>query len=93
MVKRYFIAMDFDGTLCENKFPEIGNIRADVMTRLQARRAELQTENKELTVILWTCREDNGIQIDAVNDNPWVSFGGGRKIFAHEYWDDRAVVC
>lgn len=39
--------------------------------------------------------EAHGIHLDAVNENlPDViaSFGGDtRKIFANEYWDDRAV--
>jgi len=58
-------------------------------------------------VILWTCRVNEqltaaadwcaqqGIKLDAVNENlPEIieAFGGDtRKIFANEYWDDRAV--
>lgn len=97
------IAVDFDGTLCENKFPEIGKTRFDVLSRL------LHEIRDGAKVILWTCRvgdqleeavdwcKNHGIKLDAVNENlPEIieAFGGdNRKIFANEYWDDRAVVC
>lgn len=97
------IAVDFDGTLCENKYPEIGKPKFDVIARLFIE----QTEGAK--IILWTCRtgrhlkdavkwcENIGLHFDAVNENlPEIikSFGGdNRKIFANECWDDRAVVC
>ena len=97
----YIIAVDFDGTLCENRWPEIGaENRAvlDVIPLLQRLGA---------LVVLWTCREggdleaaldwcgQRGIHFDAVNENcccivelfQWNT----RKIHADEYWDDRAV--
>lgn len=95
------IAVDFDGCLVENKYPDIGTANWDVISKL--------SHEKDLgaKVILWTCRRDemltaatqwceaHGIHLDAANENlPNIiaSFGGDtRKIFANEYWDDRAV--
>lgn len=100
--KKYTIyAVDFDGTLCENKFPEIGAPNMALINRLIKRRAK---GNK---VILWTCRVDQrlieavewcktfGLEFDAVNANlpEIVKFWGNesRKVFANVYIDDRAV--
>lgn len=93
------IAVDFDGTLCENKWPEIGEPNKELIAYLK----KLQEAGDKL--VLWTCRVgeilDNavawsagqGIIFDAVNENlPEVvsSFGTDtRKIFANEYIDDR----
>lgn len=93
------IAVDFDGTLCENKWPEIGEPNWEVIDYIK--------EEKWLgaKLILWTCRSGDellsalvycnawGIEFDAVNANLPESierFGGdARKIFADEYIDDR----
>ena len=93
------IAVDFDGTLCENKWPEIGAANEELIEYLCNR----QRDGDKL--ILWTCRVDNMLQkavewckernlvFDAVNENlPEIieSFGSDtRKIFANEYIDDR----
>lgn len=95
------IAVDFDGCLVTNKFPKIGKPIPQTVAALKAEQAA------GARVILWTCRRDKqlaaavkwckaqGICLAAVNENlPDViaSFGGDtRKIFANEYWDDRAV--
>jgi predicted kinase len=94
--KKYtFHAFDFDGTIVENKFPEIGEIisgKVDVMNRLW----------KDLSniIIVWTCREgnfeakmrdflnSNKIPHDFINANP-IFDTGSRKIYAHVYHDDR----
>ena len=102
-MKRKIIAVDFDGTLVTNKFPEIGEPIYPVIDRL----VQEQIWNKA-KVILWTCRceerltaavewcKQQGIHLDAVNENlPDIieAFGGdNRKVFANEYWDDRAVI-
>ena len=44
------IAVDFDGTLCENRYPEIGKPNEKVINYLIKR----QKEGDKL--ILWTCR-------------------------------------
>lgn len=95
------IAVDFDGTLCENKYPEIGKPNKTVIDALLLRQKD------GAKIILWTCRcgkylkaavkwcKEHGIVFDAVNRNlPEMrkSFkNDSRKVFAREYWDDRAV--
>lgn len=98
-MKSKIIAVDFDGTLCENKWPEIGEANKEMITYLKGR----QSNGDKL--ILWTCRVDDmlknavdwsaeyGLIFEAVNENlPEIvaSFGSDtRKIFANEYIDDR----
>ena len=95
------IALDFDGTLCENKYPEIGAPKWDVIRRAK------QEKEAGTKLILWTCREGTllkdalaacrrwGLELDAVNDSlaSWKRYFGNdtRKIGATEYWDDKAV--
>ena len=97
------IAIDFDGTLCENAWPEIGMANFDAIERLKQRR-----EQEGCWIILWTCRcgqalEDavawcarHQLYFDAVNENmPNVirDFGNdSRKIYADLYIDDKAVI-
>jgi hypothetical protein len=94
------IAVDFDGCLMENKFPNIGNPIPETIERLK------RAIRLGASVMLWTCRkgarlreaaewcEAHGIKPDAVNENipEMVDFfeGDTRKVFADEYWDDRA---
>lgn len=96
----YIIAVDFDGTLCKNQYPEIGEPNNALIEYLKVRQQKMGHK-----LILWTCRigdkleqaidwcRDHGLIFDAVNQNlPEIveSFGGDcRKIFAHEYIDDR----
>jgi hydroxymethylpyrimidine pyrophosphatase-like HAD family hydrolase len=95
------IAVDFDGCLVTNKFPDIGEPIFETIDALKEEQA------KGAQIILWTCRRGekekeavdwcqvNGIRLSAVNENLCrivEAFGGDtRKIFANEYWDDRAV--
>ena len=46
------IAVDFDGCLCENAWPEIGEARSDVIHAL------LERQKQGAKIILWTCRVD-----------------------------------
>ena len=96
------IAVDFDGTLCVNKWPEIGAPNRTVIDRLKAQ------QRAGDRVILWTCREgalldkalqwcaNYGIRFDAVNNNlpeRIRQYGDNpRKVSADEYWDDKAVL-
>lgn len=98
-MKQNIIAVDFDGTLCENKWPEIGIPNEELIEYLKKRQANGEK------LILWTSRNEeqtkdavewckkHGLVFDAVNDNlPEIveAFGGNcRKIFANEYIDDR----
>ena len=94
------IAVDFDGTLCNDCYPKIGapNLRLIYILR------ELRKKGTKL--ILWTCRcgeplkealkwcEYHGLCFDAVNENlPEIleKYGSdSRKIFADIYIDDRS---
>ncbi|MEY8515351.1 hypothetical protein AALC25_00215 [Lachnospiraceae bacterium 29-84] len=97
------IAVDFDGTLCEDKWPEIGEANDALITYLMRQRGT------GIKLILWTCRAGerleeavrwcsaHGLYFDAVNENlpevlEWMG-GDSRKIFAHEYIDDRMSRC
>lgn len=94
------IAIDFDGTLCEDKWPEIGKPNTELITYLK----DQQTVGNK--IVLWTCRngdrlleavkwcEKLGLKFDAVNENlpevlEWMG-GDSRKIFADMYIDDRS---
>lgn len=93
------IAVDFDGTLCENKWPEIGAPNKELIAYLKERQAAGDK------LVLWTCRvgeilknaiewsAERGLIFDAVNENlpevlEWMG-GDTRKVFANEYIDDR----
>lgn len=96
------IAVDFDGTICENRFPDIGAPREAVIAHLKERQEQGDK------IILWTCREKQnlhaavmwclhyGLKFDAVNDNlpeHIEEYGDNcRKVFADEYWDDKSVI-
>ena len=96
------IAVDFDGTLCENQYPYAGCPNHYLLSVLRQLKS-----NGEVELILWTCRvgknlqfavdwcKDHGIEFDAVNENlPRIvdQFGGdNRKVFADLYIDDRSV--
>ena len=101
------VAVDFDGTLCEDNFPEIG----DPKTKLIGFVKKLASHGAR--IILHTCRENGesrayldeavgfcikqGIPLYAVNrnpDNPHPKALGtpeGRKVFADVYIDDKAI--
>lgn len=101
-MKTKIIAVEFDGTLCKNKWPEIDSPNEEVINYLKKR------QNSGDKLILWTCRtgvnldraiawcEEYGLVFDAVNENipeaiEWMG-GDTRKIFANEYIDDRNVL-
>ncbi len=93
-------AVDFDGTLCVNSFPEIGAPNMRLINHLIKRK---KRGNK---LILWTCRtgdklaeavswcKDKGLEFDAVNTNlpEQIEYFGEdtRKVFADVYIDDKA---
>ena len=96
------IAVDFDGVLCEDKFPDIGKPRYDIISIVR----ELMDQGNE--VVLWTSRveeelesavawcEDRGLHFCAVNDDAPSNKGKfkeiyntlPRKIYADVYIDD-----
>lgn len=103
----YTIAIDFDGTLCEDKFPEIGAPNRCLISLL----VEYKKMNPNIRYILWTCRDnhtaerhldkavawckEHGLEFDAVNENlPEVKAmfdNDTRKVFANRYLDDKNI--
>ena len=93
-------AVDFDGTLAETKFPEIIKPYFSMFMTYK------EIKRRGDILILWTCRcgkdlEDavkfcrkHGLEFDYINENAPENvekFGNdSRKIFAHEYIDDKA---
>ena len=96
------IAVDFDGTLCKNAWPEIGEANEPLIKYVKEKQANGDK------IILWTCRTGellqaalvwclaHGLIFDMVNANlPEVieTMGGDtRKIYADEYIDDKATI-
>lgn len=92
-------AIDFDGTLCENTWPDIGSPKQSVIDHCK----RLKADGHKL--ILWTCREGarldaavewckaRGLTFDAVNANlpEQIELYGNdsRKIGADYYIDDK----
>ena len=92
-------AVDFDGTLCEGKYPLIGEPKQDIIDYVKS----LQEDGHK--IILYTCRtgdkldeavqwcKDHGITFDAVNENlkeRIEEYGTDpRKISADYYIDDK----
>lgn len=99
------ICVDFDGTLVEHRFPEIGRPKDAVIEWVK------QHQKLGTKLILWTCREDHpsraylaeavtycqemlGITFDAVNENIEKNRNlcfATRKPLADVYLDDRAI--
>ena len=98
---RKAIAIDFDGCLCKNAWPDIGEPNRDVI------QAALEEKHCGTALILWTCRAGDlldaalaacsewGLTFDAANENlsERIEHYGteSRKVSADEYWDDCAV--
>lgn len=96
------IAVDFDGTLCEQAWPEIGAPKWRVINTLKA-----EQRRNGARLILWTNRcgdllqeavdwcEARGLHFDAINENlPEIieRYGSeSRKISADVYIDDKAL--
>lgn len=95
------IAVDFDGILCKNAFPEIGEPNYEIVSLVR------QLIDKGHKVILWTSRVDDklvdavkwchsyGLHFCGVNENEpdnLAEFGTDpRKIFADVYIDDHNI--
>ena len=96
------IAVDFDGTLCYSKWPELGEPNRPLIEFLKNWK---QQGNK---LILWTCRAGEALEtavswckeqnlfFDAINDNlpEIVQLYGtnSRKITCDYYIDDKALL-
>jgi len=95
------IAIDFDGTVVEDKYPKIGKLLPNAAKVIR----EL---HRYYTIIIYTCRhieqdlmemcgflDDNDIPYDYVNKNvPEMieKYGESRKIYADIYIDDHNLM-
>ena len=97
----FSIAIDFDGTLCEDEFPSIGKPKDEIVAIVK------RLQNAGVKTVLWTCRngsmlsdaerwcQQQELKFDAVNENlPEVQqkWGGDtRKVMTDYYLDDKNV--
>lgn len=95
------IAVDFDGTIVTDKFPEIGEPNYDLIKWL------IGYQSRGGKLILWTSRNGDalpkavefckslGLEFNSVNENlkevqeKWK--GDTRKVLADYYLDDKAI--
>lgn len=94
-------AIDFDGTLCIDKYPNIGKAKNLVKQLIEYK------QEHDVKYILWTCRcgeyldkavewcKERGLYFDAINENlpEMIEMYGNdsRKIFADKYIDDKSA--
>lgn len=94
------LAVDFDGTLENCGYPEIGEIELDIVEKVKL------LKSLGAVIILNTCREGdllydavdwcecNGLSFNYINDNAQCMLDLGwtncRKVFADFYLDDKA---
>ncbi len=99
-MKNKIIAVDFDGTLCNDCYPGIGAPNKTLIAAIQ------NWKKRECQLILWTCRcgerleeavewcRQQGVEFDAINANvPEIieKYGSdSRKIYADLYLDDKS---
>lgn len=99
------IAVDFDGTIAEHKYPDIGRPIPGAFHWLK------KFKDAGAVLILWTMRSDeggngstlteavefcqtNGIEFYGINENPTQrSWTTSPKAYAHVYIDDAAFGC
>lgn len=98
LVPKYkVVACDFDGTIVESAFPDIGSPNSQVIGHLRRLYEDLKN-----VIVIWTCRTgeglllmrewliENEVPFDYINRNPLFETGSP-KIYADLYIDDRAV--
>jgi hydroxymethylpyrimidine pyrophosphatase-like HAD family hydrolase len=88
------LALDLDGTVLHDRFPEFGKPIEGMLDQLHALRAI------GWKIAIWTCRTDtakikaalelHGVPFDFINENPLYDTGS-RKIHADVYLDDKAL--
>lgn len=95
------IAVDFDGTLVKNEYPNIGTPNLELVDNLK------NWKEKGNTLILWTCRTGDllktaidycaslGLNFDKINEDSDIFLNkykvASRKVGADIYIDDRAM--
>lgn len=93
------VAVDFDGTLSlDSQYPNIGRFNTHLYEAL------MKLRGIGWSIVLWTCREGkelkeavewckmNGLEFDAINENPSHVPFKSRKIVADMYIDDNAYM-
>ena len=93
------VAVDFDGTLSlDSQYPNIGRFNTHLYEAL------MKLKGIGWSIVLWTCREgkelreaviwcaNNGLEFDAINENPPEVPFNSRKVVADMYVDDRAYM-
>ncbi len=93
------VAVDFDGTLSlDAQYPNIGRFNTHLYEAL------MELKGIGWSIVLWTCREGkelkeavewckmNGLEFDAINENPPEVPFKSRKVVANMYIDDRAYM-
>lgn len=100
------VAVDFDGTLVSDQYPEIGDKNKEMFQICQA------LKDAGIKLILWTCRDNNseekqldkaveyckanGLEFDAVNQNIPETIelfnNDTRKVYADLYIDDKIAL-
>lgn len=93
------VAVDFDGTLSlDSQYPNIGRFNTPLCEAL------MKLKGIGWSIVLWTCREGkelreavewcktNGLEFDAINENPPEVPFKSRKVVADMYVDDRAYM-
>lgn len=101
------VAVDFDGTLVEDKFPEIGKPFQEMFNIC------ITLQKCGIKLILWTSRDNDtparnldaavefcksmGLEFDAVNQNIPETIAmfhnDTRKVYADVYIDDKSIPC
>ena len=95
------IAIDFDGTIVEHKYPAIGKLKP------KAKEVINKLVEKHHYIIIWTCRYiekdlkemfdfliKNEIKFHNINmNNSNISFRPIPKIYADIYIDDKNIFC
>lgn len=95
------VAVDFDGTIVKDNYPEIGEPNLNMIAVLK------NLSKMGVKLILWTCRDDDlaqeavefcksyGLEFNAVNENviesKTLTGNDNRKVYADLYIDDKAI--
>lgn len=94
---KLILAVDFDGTIVDDAFPQIGKVKPNAIESIK------YLQSFGVQIILWTCRDgeylrraleflfNNGIKITKANENSdSINFKPSKKIYADYYLDDRS---
>lgn len=94
------IGLDFDGTVVEHAYPEIGDPLPNAIDWI------LKWQNAGARIILWTMRSESslaeavdylcgyGVELFGVNCNPHQkAWSNSPKAYCHMYVDDAAAFC